>query len=183
MFEFVGWFLFCFVIADFLTGLAHWAEDTYCLDGYPLVGKLICEPNIDHHVDPTLMVKTGTFVSRNKLQWLACLGAFLFLWFLGLGGITAFTVLLIASFGNEVHRWNHTNDVNKFAAFIKDSGLIQSRRQHSLHHRPPNTSYYCVLGSLTNSVLEFFDFWRKLEWALKSVFGLTPKREGRRDQR
>ena len=56
----IGGFFVCLWAADFVTGMAHWLEDTYCLENYPLIGSFICEPNIEHHVDPQLMVREGT---------------------------------------------------------------------------------------------------------------------------
>jgi ubiquitin-conjugating enzyme E2 variant len=181
MFEIIGTVLVCFVVADFLTGFFHWLEDTYCLEGLPLVGQIICEPNIDHHLDPNLMVRTGSFFSRNLLSWSLGVAAAAALWSVGLGSWPVYLTLLFASFGNEVHRWNHMNQSNRFAEFLKDSGLVQSRKQHSMHHKPPFTSNYCILGSFTNAVLERVRFWRRLETAIAVVTGISPKRENRRD--
>ena len=177
----IGGFFVCLWAADFVTGLAHWLEDTYCLENYPLIGSFICEPNIEHHVDPQLMVREGTFFSRNLLQWTLCGAMYGLLWLVGLGGIFTFTILLLASFGNEIHRWNHMSKTNGFVTFMKDSGLIQVQKQHSLHHKQPHNQYYCVMTSLLNSVLERINFWRKLEWTVKAVTGIAPKRENRRD--
>ena len=33
--SYVGIFFLCLWAADFLTGIVHWAEDTYCKSGYP----------------------------------------------------------------------------------------------------------------------------------------------------
>jgi len=130
MLKIVGAFFVCLWCADFLTGFFHWMEDTYCLEHYPLIGQFICEPNIEHHVNPQLMVRTGTFISRNLL---------------------------------------------------KDLGLIQAHRQHSMHHKPPHMGYYCVLTSQVNAVLERVSFWRGLEKVIAFTTGIAPKRENRRD--
>jgi len=90
-------------------------------------------------------------------------------------------MMVLASFGNEVHRWNHMSKTNRFITFMKDSGLIQMQRQHSLHHKQPHNQYYCVLTSQVNSVLERINFWRRLEWAVEVTTGITPKRDNRRD--
>ena len=177
----IGGFFVCLWAADFVTGLAHWLEDTYCLENYPLIGSFICEPNIEHHVDPQLMVREGTFFSRNLLQWSLCGAMYGLLWLVGLGGIFTFTILLMASFGNEIHRWNHMSKTNGFVTFMKDSGLIQIQKQHSLHHKQPHNQYYCVMTSLLNAVLERINFWRKLEWTVEAITGIAPKRENRRD--
>lgn len=181
MLKTLGTILVCWWAADFLTGFFHWLEDTYCLEQLPLIGGFICEPNIEHHVDPQLMVRVGTFFSRNVLQWGLCGGLFLVLWLVGLGNVYTFLMLLFASFGNEVHRWNHIARPGPLVTFIKETGLIQAHRQHSLHHKPPHDGYYCVLSSQLNPILERIRFWRGLELAIQNATGIAPKRENRRD--
>lgn len=174
---YVGVFFLCLWAADFLTGIAHWAEDTYCKSGYPIIGALICEPNKLHHEDPNLMVRTGNFLSRNCTQWLACGAVYGLLWLSGFGCYPVFLTLLLASFGNEVHYWNHTTKLGWLPTFIKMTGLVQSQRQHSLHHKPPYMKYYCTLTSFVNPVLELVRFWRSVEWVLENTVGLVPVRE------
>ena len=75
--------LICILVADFLTGLVHWAEETYGLSTLPLIGKLVIEPNIEHHRNPTLMSTMGTWLTRNlQPALLAISGAVLF-WLIG----------------------------------------------------------------------------------------------------
>lgn len=175
--SYVGVFFLCLWAADFLTGIVHWAEDTYCKSGYPFIGALICEPNKLHHEDPNLIVRTGNFLSRNCIQWLVCAAVYGVLWLIGLGYYPVFLTLLLASFGNEVHYWNHTTKLGWLPTFIKTTGLVQSQRQHSLHHKPPYMKYYCTLTSFVNPVLELIRFWRALEWLLQTAIGLVPVRE------
>ncbi len=181
MLHMIGALFVCLWIADFITGLAHWLEDTYCLENYPLIGKFICEPNIQHHVDPQLIVRAGTFFSRNILQWALCGGVFGVLWLVGFGNVYTFTTLLLASFGNEIHRWNHKAKCGPFVSFMKDLGIIQAHKQHSLHHKHPHDKYYCVMTSQLNAVLERLNFWRGLEWVVEKTLRISPKRNARRD--
>lgn len=181
MLKVIGAIFVCLWMADFITGVAHWMEDTYCLEHYPLIGKLICEPNIEHHVDPQSMVRSGTFFSRNILQWSMALVVFLLLCVAGFGNIYSLLTLLFASFGNEVHRWNHMSRSGPVVSLLKETGLIQMQRQHSLHHKPPYAQYYCTLTSQLNPVLERLNFWRRLERIIWALTGIAPKRENRRD--
>ncbi|MFT5301242.1 MAG: hypothetical protein ACI87E_003652 [Mariniblastus sp.] len=181
MLKLIGAFFVCLWAADMITGLFHWLEDTYCLDSMPLIGNFICEPNIEHHLDPQLMVRTGNFLSRNWFQFSIGGGIFAGLWLIGFANVYTLATVLMASFGNEVHRWNHMSKSGRIVSFLKDTGLIQMQRQHSLHHRPPHNRYYCVLTSQVNAVLEAVNFWRRLEWCVKLTTGIGPKREDRRD--
>ncbi len=183
MIKTIGAIFVCWWAADFLTGFFHWLEDTYCLEQMPLIGGFICEPNIDHHIDPQLMVRVGTFFSRNVFQWVLCGVLFGGLWLVNFGNVYTFLTLFFASFGNEVHRWNHMAKTGPVVTFIKETGLIQAQRQHSMHHKPPHNSYYCVLSSQLNPVLERVRFWRGLERVVEFATGIGPKRENRRDAR
>lgn len=129
------------------------------------------------------MVRTGSFISRNILQWGLCAAMFTGLWLVGFGNVYTFLTLLLTSFGNEIHRWNHMARTGKFVTFMKDTGLIQAHKQHSMHHKPPHKKYYCVMTSLVNAVLEPIGFWRKLEWLVQATTGITPKTEQRRDSK
>jgi len=183
MFELIGMFFVAMWAACFISGFFHWLEDTYCLDDTPIIGSYICEPNIDHHVDPNLMVRAGTFISRNKLQWAMAASAFGLIWLAGYASLFWLMTMVIVGFANEIHRWNHmSRNENSFIKFMKDTGLIQVQRQHSLHHVAPYKRYYCVVTSFPNAILERINFWRGLERVFLIVFGLHPKREGRRDE-
>ena len=196
MFSILGVLLISIYIADFLTGFFHWLEDTYCSDNTihgrllgHFIGKYVCDPNIDHHLRSHEMVDGGTFFTRNLIPWLMALSASMvallidwygwwFTWHWSL-----YATFWFASMGNEIHRLNHMRDnqLNPFQLFLRDSGLIQARTQHSLHHKPPFDRHYCVLVSFNNAWLERVKFWRRTEWFLFTVFGLKTQRENRRD--
>lgn len=181
LFYYIGFFYAALWTADFITGFFHWVEDTYCLDKYPIVGELACSHNLDHHIDSQLMVRTGTFISRNYLQWLLAVIAITFYTFMGWANPFTITVTILASFGNEVHRWNHMSKTSKFVSFMKNTGVIQNQKQHSLHHKKPYIQNYCILTSQVNPILETVNFWRNLEKLIQLVLRISPKRENRRD--
>mgnify|MGYP000438026475 CR=1 FL=1 len=143
--------IICIIIADFITGFFHWLEDTYCLESIPFIGKLICKPNIDHHRFPALITKTGNIFIHNyqslSLAFIAIFGFYIF-------GFLSWPIILtciLAGFGNQVHTWNHEIKSSYLVEWLKDSGLIQSQKQHNKHHLPPYDKYYCVLINLNNS--------------------------------
>ena len=173
--ELIGCFFVCLWIADFLSGLFHWLEDTYCRSGMPVIGHLVCDPNLLHHADPKAMLKSG-FVQRNYIQWIACVAVGLIAGVLGVLTPCFALVLFLLSWSNEIHAWNHKSKNNRFVAFVKSTGLVQSQKQHSIHHRPPFDRNYCVLTSLVNPILETVGFWRRLEWFIFVMSGLRPRR-------
>ena len=165
----------CILIADFLTGLFHWLEDTYGLPTWPLIGESVIVPNIDHHRHPGLIGYMSTFISRNYQPFVIALGAIILFWLFGWLHWTIMLTAVLAGFGNEVHTWNHSKSKNPVIKFLWDTGLIQSKKQHAMHHIPPYNKYYCTLTNATNAILEVLNFWRGLEWVIALV-GVKPKR-------
>lgn len=169
--------LFCIIIADFLTGLFHWVEDTYGVPSWgPFLNKQVVLPNIEHHRNPSAIGRMSSFVSRNYVSLTLFLVAFFVASYFGAGPYFFLTGLL-ASLGNEVHTWNHRKALDNpmIVRFIQDTGLVQTRQQHNLHHKPPYSSYYCTLTNFTNAVLERVRFWRGLEFLLDKI-GIKVKR-------
>jgi len=172
--------IICVLVADFITGFVHWLEDTYGVPTWPFgIGKNVIEPNIVHHENPTKMTMSG-ILSRNYqtaipallitlVIW--CLYGWAFTWPIGL------TLLLAGCLGNEVHSWNHTprEKLPKWIIFLQDTCIIQTRKQHAIHHKKPYDKYYCTLTNITNAVLELLGFWKRLEWAVAKC-GIQVKR-------
>lgn len=173
----MGELLLCLLIADFLTGLLHWIEDTYGLPSWPLLGQHVIEPNIRHHEQPGLIGTMSTIVSRNYQTMIpALLATVVFVLCFGRIGYDLALIGLLAGLGNEVHTWCHRSQNPGWIVFLQNCGLVQSPRQHAKHHRKPFTSHYCTLTNFTNEVLEATRFWRGLEWLVEQTLGVSPKR-------
>lgn len=166
----------CIFIADFVTGLLHWLEDTYGLPTWPIIGQEVIEPNIQHHEHPGWIGSMSTIVSRNYQTMIpATAAAMLAIWAWGSFGCYFALTVVLAGLGNEVHTWCHRSN-GRLISFLQGIGLAQSPRQHAKHHRAPFDSYFCTLTNFTNECLELVNFWRGLEWAVSKALGIHPKR-------
>jgi|688.fasta_scaffold02596_11 hypothetical protein len=169
---YILYFIAAFFLAELISGIFHWWEDRYGNPDWPLVGKYIIKPNIEHHKHMTKFCR-GSYLYRNATTLIPCiLLASLFYYFQ-----LYFLVLtmLIVSQSNEIHCWSHLR-CNKFIRFFQDLGLLQSPRQHSIHHTKPFNRYYCVLSNYSNPVLDKLFFWNILEYIV-SLFGASPRKE------
>lgn len=168
--------LACIIVADFLTGLVHWIEDTYGLPSWPILGALIVEPNIEHHLDPLALCDSPVWLRNYQAGIPACLfSAGVFGW-LGLDGWPVVLTVVFAAMGNEVHAWSHAGKSNPWPIrFLQDAGLVQTPQHHAQHHRPPYNRRFCTLTNFTNAVLDLVGFWPALE-AVLSLAWITPKR-------
>jgi len=167
----------CVLVADFITGVVHWTEDTYGLPSWPFLGGFVIEPNIEHHLRPTLLGTMSNLALRNY-QAVVPLGVVsaAAVWWFGWSAWPFALTLSLASVGNEVHTWNHRRSNNAAIRFLQDAGIVQSPRQHAKHHRAPFDKYFCTLTNITNEALELVQFWRRLEWLILVVFRIAPKR-------
>lgn len=187
-------FIFCsWQFADFITGLVHWAEDTYCIKNlHNILGPSICDPNLLHHKDPVHFVLNNDWWSLNKLQIYGSLFVAAFIFLLGAAGALGFstaTFLILtcvfASAGNQVHAWAHRKPTNKYLAravkLLQDIGALNQPAQHAAHHKLPYDRRYCALGNQMNPLLDFkiwndANFWRILEYLVYKICGVKEKR-------
>ncbi len=173
------------LLADWITGFVHWWEDAYGNPTWRVIGKYIVEPNLVHHLDPRDLAPAGYFKLTHiswifaglliAVPWLAAdWHPFLYL-----------ATILIAAQANQVHCWAHRTDKEngRLVRAMQRTGIIQSRRHHGQHHRPPWIGSYCILTNYMNPVLDRVDFWNRMERLLARVLGIellrgSPVRNG-----
>lgn len=168
--------ILCVLIADFITGLVHWWEDTYGLPTWPVLGPAVIKDNIDHHLHPSEIGSMGGIVYRNYQTWLLASVLVLVLHLLDVAYWPFVLTACVASFGNEIHTWTHRKSPSKLVRLLQDCDLIHTPQQHAKHHKPPYDTYFCTITNVVNPLLEVIDFWRRVEWLIANLFGVEPKR-------
>ena len=166
--------ILCVFIADFITGLVHWLEDTYSVPSTPLIGKYVAIPNIEHHRNPKAMSETGNFFTRVQLSVIISAVVSLIVYFLHCLTWQFILVAFLSAMGNEVHAWSHGAG-RKGVKLLHDMGIVQTPAHHAKHHIPPFDRDYCILTNVLNPVLERIKFWRISEYFI-SLLGLKVKR-------
>lgn len=163
----------CILIADFLSGLGHWFEDTYSVPTWPFLGRIIAEPNINHHINPSEMAPT--FIGRN---WFQLVPACIFLAILYSFGLLSWQISVVTVFlalANETHAWCHMRNKNRLIAFLQEMSLVITVKNHNVHHKDPYTRAYCVITNWINPIVDRLYLWSFLEYFI-SIFGIYPKR-------
>jgi plasmanylethanolamine desaturase len=167
------------LFAELGSGIFHWWEDRYGNPDWPVIGKWIIQPNIEHHRRPALVCQ-NTWWDRNNTTlipslfgaglalWL-CLQFALPLWWLVLG-------FVILGHMNEVHSWTHQK-CSLPIRFLQSTGLLQSCQHHKIHHERPYNRNYCALTVYLNPVLETLGFWTALEFIVRVTLGASPRPE------
>jgi hypothetical protein len=165
--------LLIILLADFIAGVGHWAENTYCYkDILPRwLDKSICEPNLMHHVNQAdclqfnflETVKISTLLSL--VPGLICIACGLYV--LGIA-------ILVAPLSAQTHIWTHKKSNIFIVRLLQDMSILQTAQHHAVHHKFPHTCRYCTLTNWLNPILDL-GFWRLLEATLAALFGLKVK--------
>jgi len=167
--------ILCVIIADFITGIIHWWEDTYGNPKWPILGTQVVKPNILHHKDPTAFIRMTAAITRNYQVWGIGLLSIIIFYLIGVLSWELTTIVVIASQGNETHAWTHTKPP-KAAKLLQDMGILITPQQHAKHHRPPFDTNYCTLTNLVNPLLETICFWKTVEWIILKTLHIKVKR-------
>lgn len=159
----VGQVILGWLLADLLGGIVHWWEDRLARTDWPIIGPAVVVPNRQHHVDQLAFTK-GTLLGRNEPTWLAVVVISVVL--LHVTGPSPFWAA--ATVGgimvNEVHRWAHLpTQAPRLVQVLQRTGIIQSPKQHALHHRKDSAKAYCILTDWLNPILDELHVWAALE--------------------
>lgn len=142
-----GW-----LASDLLSGLVHWACDSFGSARTPLIGKALIRPFRAHHADPGAMTRHD-FVETHGASCLAALpllAAALFVPVASWPGILAQALLVFTALGalatNQCHKWAHMEELAapRLVRWAQRRGLVLPREHHRLHHTPPFDSHFCM---------------------------------------
>ncbi len=177
--------LLAYLAADLVSGLVHWAADTWGSPDLPIVGPAVLRPFREHHRDP-LAITRHDFVETNGNNCLISLPALgLALWLApGEGGsgslfLSSFlgTLVLWVLLTNQFHKWAHLPSPPPFLAALQRWHLILPPAHHQLHHTRPFNSHYCITTGWLNWPLNWARFFPLLEWCITACTGALPRRD------
>lgn len=175
-----------YLAADLVSGLVHWAADTWGSPDLPVVGPAVLRPFREHHRDQ-LAITRHDFVETNGNNCLISLPVLgLALWLApgpdGGGNLFLSSFLLALVFWvlltNQFHKWAHLPvPPPPLIAFLQRWHLILPPAHHQLHHTRPFTSHYCITTGWLNWPLNWMRFFPFLEWCITACTGALPRRD------
>jgi ubiquitin-conjugating enzyme E2 variant len=161
-----GW-----LAADLLSGVVHWAFDTWGSVHTPLVGRRFIRPFREHHWDPAAMTRHD-FVETSGSSCLAALPVLTATALMPMpspAAVLVQAVLLFTALGvlltNQCHRWAHmpAGGIPRLVRAAQRLRLILRPEEHLKHHRRPFDSHYCTASGWLNAPLQAIGFFRWLE--------------------
>jgi len=169
-------FFICILIADFISGIGHWLEDTY---GNPNIkyGASIVHANIEHHSTPrSFLGRTYWYRNNSLIIFFTLIPVIAFLIGWGSWELT-FTCLLLSQ-TNEIHAFAHRkkSETPKLILCLQEMGFLQSSRHHAVHHQRPYQYRMCIITNFLNPILDGLKFWHFMELVILKIFNLKPYR-------
>jgi plasmanylethanolamine desaturase len=172
----VGWLL-----ADFLSGLLHWAADTWGRVDMPVLGRRLLHPFRVHHINPHDILGRG-FLDLNGDVAAVCLPFLVFALWLPLEHphTQALSLLLIAAAGfalptNQIHQWAHMPRPPRWVRWLQAGRLVLTQRGHAQHHANPAGGHYCITTGWCNAPLTAACFYVALERIVTATTGCQPR--------
>jgi hypothetical protein len=160
---------------DFISGIVHWAADTYGSEDMPLIGPSLVKPFRLHHIYPRDICTHGLVETTGNVCILAvpALSFFLYLMWLIPNSVwlafssVSFALMSMATVAtNQFHKWAHQESPSAFARWLQRKRLVLEPQHHKRHHTQPFDVNYCITNGWLNPLLNKLKFFRRLEAAL-----------------
>lgn len=180
--------LLAFVVAafaaDLVSGLLHWAFDTwFSPHGGPFRRMVIIVR--EHHVRPNEILSFRFATDAGVLSWFGALGAFALLLatrpltssdslVCGLA-LSAMIFSIDVTLMFEYHKWGHRRQRGPTARIAQRLGLLLSPDHHLRHHRGAHDSHYCLVNGMADRTLGSLGLFRGLERVITAVTGAVPR--------
>jgi ubiquitin-conjugating enzyme E2 variant len=169
--------------ADLVTGLVHWACDTWADEQTPWVGVGLIQGFREHHREPDAMVEHDWIEVNGEVATAACAGFGLLTLPASqsaLGGhvfvyACLYSLISLVALTNQLHKWAHMCEPPVLIRMLQRTGLILSPARHSVHHSALHTSSYCISTGWLNGPLDAVGFWRILERTITHATGVEPR--------
>tara|TARA_B100000959_G_C14775711_1_gene539381 strand:+ start:48 stop:731 length:684 start_codon:yes stop_codon:yes gene_type:complete len=172
-----------YILADFITGATHWFCDSFFNEKTPVIGRLIIYPFREHHLYP-LLITEDKFIEQDTTSFFIFMpllyhAIFIDNNYLDNPNLIHIHFLLIGvCIGtfctNLFHKWAHQKNENFIILRLQKLGLILSYDNHKKHHNNYSRSY-CVTSGILNHVLDYLNFFPKLETAIRSSLNVFRK--------
>lgn len=192
-FDVYKWYIIFFaafigiLTADLLSGIVHWAADSYGSVEMFLIGKNLLRNFREHHIDPTAITRHD-FIETNGDNFAVIVPVLAYIAYKFVSNtneliqdtynwhLYLFLLAVFVSLTNQFHKWSHTYfGLPRYITILQDMHLILPRIHHRIHHVTPHDTYFCITTGWLNYPLEKIGFWIHLENLIEKCVGIRPR--------
>jgi plasmanylethanolamine desaturase len=157
-------------LADFFSGLVHWAADTYGSPTMPIFGGFV-RTFREHHADQHDITRHDTIETNGDVCIFSSPVHLVFLLWVEnpFGLLTLFGVFLGSYTNSQIHKWAHMAKPPALVRVIQRSRLFLSPTHHAHHHSGAHLTNYCITTGWMNGLLDQLRFFRAVEWVLLRI--------------
>lgn len=179
--------------ADLVSGLLHWAFDTWFDETNVSVRRMVRIVR-EHHIYPQKIFNYRVHQEVGLMSWFGLLGlAPAFLTHIARtksertfqpGLLAAGLVYsLLITFSLELHKQGHRFRRGRLIRILQAAHVMLSPEHHMKHHACEHDGYYCLVNGIGDVTLGRFGFFRFLESAITALTGMKPRDNDRRWRR
>lgn len=172
-------------VADFVSGVLHWAFDTYFSDRNSSVKRMVVLVR-EHHIFPNRILQYSVWREAGMLSWFGVLLAAAPYGVALLAGgvpgplrwalvITGLAMCQEITFMLEFHKAGHRPERGWVVRSLQKARLLLSPEHHLQHHAGQHDSHYCLINGLADATLGRLGAFRALEAAIKRTTGAVAR--------
>lgn len=167
--------------SDLISGLVHWACDTWGSIHTPIMGRLFIRQFREHHSDSEEITRHD-FVETNGTNAGLALIPLAGAWAMSLdpdapdltfwaARIVLISLAVFTTLTSQAHKWAHLKVRPGWVTVLQRARLILSPEHHAVHHIAPHRHHYSITGGWVDGVLEKTRFFRHSEDLIMRVTG------------